>query len=272
MKILIFSGGLGNQIFGYAFYCWLKKQFPQKSFYGVYNSQKLSEHNGLEIHKWFNVSLPKSLWITTLLTGIMYFYKQVFPNTKFLDLNQRECKNLNALIFYAFKLTNKYILPNEWISWKIKEEDLSSQNRNILQEIRTHESIFVHVRRGDYLSPKYKQRFEGTCPLEYYQKSINDIESEIKDPHYFCFSDDIEWAKQNLKLTNASYINWNIGNDSPIDMFLMSQCKYAIIANSTFSYWGAMLGIAKKKVYYPSKWINSVEGNPKIFPNNWKTF
>ena len=68
------------------------------------------------------------------------------------------------------------------------------------------------------------------------------------------------------------FIDWNTGENSPLDMFLMSQCKYAIIANSTFSYWGAMLGRKKELVYYPTKWINSEFGNPHIFPEDWKTY
>lgn len=63
---------------------------------------------------------------------------------------------------------------------------------------------------------------------------------------FICFSDDIGWVKQNLELgKDAVFVDWNNGTDSPLDMYLMSQCKYGIIANSTFSYWGARLGIKK---------------------------
>lgn len=87
MKILVFTGGLGNQIFGYAFYCWIKDKFPQQNFYGIYNHKKLSEHYGLEINKWFNVILPQSHWKATFLTGIMYIVKHLCPKNRFLDLN-----------------------------------------------------------------------------------------------------------------------------------------------------------------------------------------
>ena len=122
MKILVFTGGLGNQIFGYAFYCWIKDKFPQQNFYGIYNHKKLSEHYGLEINKWFNVILPQSHWKATFLTGIMYIVKHLCPKNRFLDLNQRSCINENALIYFAFKLSNKYIPQYNWITWKIDEE------------------------------------------------------------------------------------------------------------------------------------------------------
>ena len=272
MKILLFSGGLGNQIFEYAFYCWLKEQFPNETFYGVYNRRKLSEHYGLEIDKWFHVTLPKTNWKATLLTYLMYFYKQLFPQTKYLDLNQRQCMNVNAWIYYAFKLSNKYIPQEEWITWNITENELTNKNKCLLNDIRKCNSVFIHVRRGDYLSPVYRNRFEGTCPLEYYQKSIKEIQCKVENPTFFCFSDDIDWVRDNLDLDRVYYVDWNKGKQSPLDMFLMSQCKYAIIANSTFSYWGAMLGVNKKLVYYPSKWINSKLGNPQIFPSHWNTF
>lgn len=272
MKILVFTGGLGNQIFGYAFYCWIKDKFPQQNFYGIYNHKKMSEHYGLEINKWFNVILPQSHWKATFLTGIMYIVKHLCPKNRFLDLNQRSCINENALIYFAFKLSNKYIPQYNWITWKIDEESLSFQNKQALEIIRKSESIFIHVRRGDYLSPKYIARFEGTCPVEYYNKSIEDIKKRVDHPKFFYFSDDIEWVKKNLPFNDAYFIDWNTGENSPLDMFLMSQCKYAIIANSTFSYWGAMLGRKKELVYYPTKWINSEFGNPHIFPEDWKTY
>lgn len=272
MKILVFSGGLGNQIFEYAFYCWLKEKYPKQLFYGIYNRKKLSEHNGLEINKWFNVKMPPTCLKVKILTAVMYIYKQIYPKTKLLDLNQRKCINYNAWIYYAFKLSNKYIPKENWIRWKVNEKNLSEQNKKILDLIKNTESVFIHVRRGDYLSDTYKTRFEGTCPIEYYEKAIRDIEQKINNPHFFCFSDDIEWTKNNLTLSNVEFVDWNIGINSPLDMYLMSQCKYAIIANSTFSFWGAMLGKQKEIVYYPTKWINSKDGNPQIFPVEWKTF
>lgn len=131
------------------------------------------------------------------------------------------------------------------------------------------ESVFLHVRRGDYLSPRYKKLFEGCCGLDYYETAIAYIKKQVANPKFFVFSDDIEWTKKNIPLDNPSYIDWNHGEDSPYDMYLMSHCKYAIIANSTFSYWGARLGRKKTIITYPSKWYNPPLTVSNMFPKEW---
>ena len=274
MRIAVFLGGLGNQIFEYAFIkTFIKKTFPQEKIYGVYNKKKLSEHYGLEINRWFDVELPKSQWWVNILTAILYLYKKFRPNTSLLDLNQRDCLHPNAILYYPSKFNIKYIPEDpDWIKWKVEDNKLSEKNRFILQKIKDSYSVFVHVRRGDYLSPAYKELFEGCCSIDYYKKAIQEVRKEHPNVSFFCFSDDIPWAKENLPLSDANFIDWNTGNDSPLDMYLMSFCKGAIIANSTFSYWGAKLSQKKEFVYYPARWINSPEGSFDIFPKDWIAF
>lgn len=273
MKILYFSGGLGNQIFEYAFYLYIKRIFPQEKIFGLYDKKKLNEHYGLEIDKWFEVQLPIQNFKAKAISAVLYIIKKITGKQGLLDLNRRECKNYKAVCFNAFKLTNKYFINNNnnWIRFKVTKKDLSEKNIAVLKEIEESNSFFIHVRRGDYLSDTFKERFKGTCPISYYRLAIEDIIEKEKDPKFFCFSDDILWMKENIKLPNATYIDWNTGTDSPLDMYLMSYCKGAVIANSTFSYWGAYIG-KQKKVYYPEKWINAEEGNPNIFFEEWKKF
>ena len=269
MKILSFGGGLGNQIFCYAFYLYMKEKYHQEQIYGYYNTNALSEHHGLEIDKWFDVQLPTQKWYATLVLGILYLLKKIIGNHKWVDTSTRECYNENAIAFVAYKYTKIYLPKYEWIKWKFNEEHLSDRNRELLSFIRSSNAWFIHVRRGDYLSPKYKELFEGCCTLSYYEQAITDVLSKNPDAKFLCFSDDIDWAKENLPDVIDYFPDWNTGEKSPIDMFLMSQCKGAIIANSTFSYWGAVLGIKKSKVYYPQKWINSKRGIPNIFFDEW---
>lgn len=271
MKILYFGGGLGNQIFEYFFYLYLQKKYPDEKIYGVYNKKKLSEHNGLEINKWFNVQLPVSNKLVTLLTYILYIYKKVVKRSSLLDLNTRKCENEHALVFNAYKYARTYLPAELDLEWLNIKERLSVRNKELLESIVNSNSYFVHVRKGDYLSPQYKATFEGTCPLSYYKQSIEDIYSKEENPRFYVFSDDMLWAIENLPLSTAVYVDWNTGSDSPIDMYLMSQCKGAVMANSTFSYWGALLG-KKKKVYYPRKWINSAYGIPDLFFDDWISY
>lgn len=274
MKICVFIGGLGNQMFEYAFVqTYIRKVFPNHKIYGVYNKKKLSEHHGLEIDKWFHVEMPPSKWWVDILTGMLYVYKKIFPKTKLLDLNQRECLNTNALLFYPSKFNKKYVPNNNtWLKWKVDEYNLSEENMRILESIRTSQSVFIHVRRGDYLSPKFKELFDGCCALSYYEKAIKYAYEQIPDLKFFCFSDDIPWVKKNLPLDHAVFVDCNKGTDSPLDMFLMSHCKAGIIANSTFSFWGARLGVEKKFICHPLKWINDPEGNFDIIPDEWIGF
>lgn len=159
---------------------------------------------------------------------------------------------------------------DKWISFK--DIKLDDKNKEALSKIVTYDSVFLHVRRGDYYSPRYIKKLGGTCPLDYYEKAINHVLNKNKNVVFFVFSDDIEWVKQNLHIPSPVYVDWNKGLNSYIDMYLMSNCKYAIIANSTFSYWGAKLGRKKEIVIYPTKWVNEPYTAPTIFPNDWITF
>ena len=272
MKVLSFGGGLGNQLFCYAFYLYMKEKYPNHRVYGLYSKRKLSEHYGLEINKWFDVELPPQRWYATIVCGFLYLWKRLVGRTKYVETKRDYCENENAIAFLAFKFTNKYFPKGEWLRFRINEDKLSEINKKTLSDIRTFQSVFVHVRRGDFLSPRYKAAFEGTCPPEYYKKAIKHVHEEVKNPMFIVFSDDILWAKNNMVLPNTTiFVDWNTGLNSPIDMYLMSQCKYAIIANSTFSFWGAYLGEKKRLVYYPQKWNNGLP-SPTIFPAYWKSF
>lgn len=272
MKILVFGGGLGNQIFGYAFSEYIRNEYPDQKVYGVYNESYLSEHYGLEINKWFDVDLPPSKWYISGLTYALYAVKKLTGWTGLLDLNQVVMQKKDALVYFAQHTDKRYIPEGDWLRFKITDEVLGRQNIDLLNEIRNSNSIFVHIRRGDYLSPKYIDRFRGCCTLDYYHRALDYTNKNIKNPKYFVFSNDIEWSKENLKIDAPIYVDWNIGEQSPIDMYLMSQCKSGIIANSTFSYWGAVLGRKKEIVIYPNKWINPPFSVGDLFFEDWIKF
>lgn len=269
MKILVYGGGLGNQIFEYAFTQFVRKMHPNQKVFGVYSQARLNEHRGLEIDKWFDVEMPPSKWYATLLTYILYVIKKTTGWTGLLDLNQLVMTKENALVYFAQHTDKRYIPEGEWLRFNISDERLGEKNLSLLKSIRNSNSVFVHVRRGDYQSPKYKDRFEGCCTLDYYQRAIEYVEKQMDHPVYYVFSDDISWSKENLSLKNAAYVDWNTDDKSPLDMYLMSQCKAGVMANSTFSYWGAMLGVQKKIVTYPEKWVNPPFEVGDIFPGNW---
>lgn len=118
----------------------------------------------------------------------------------------------------------------------------SVPNEHLLKQIDETQSVSLHVRRGDYiLDPRINQH-HGVCGLSYYKQAIREMESWVRSPHFYIFSDDIPWVKANLDIgKNVTYISHNQGDKSYEDLRLMSRCRHHIIANSSFSWWGAWL-------------------------------
>lgn len=114
-------------------------------------------------------------------------------------------------------------------------------NEQMAEEIRAGRSVSVHIRRGDYLRQENADMFGGICTDAYYETSIREIKEKEPDAHFYLFSDDVTYVKQ--KYTDSEYtaVDINHGKSSFYDMWLMSQCKHNICANSTFSFWGARL-------------------------------
>jgi hypothetical protein len=153
-------------------------------------------------------------------------------------------------------------------------EPASGQNLTWLEQIKSYNSISVHIRRGDYVSVEKINQIHGTCDLDYYERAIALIASKTEEPVFFFFSDDIEWVKANLT-TNypVHYIDNNTGETAHQDMRLMSNCKHHIIANSSFSWWGAWLNPDPGKVVIaPKRWMSNVEVNQTdLIPDSWIT-
>jgi hypothetical protein len=138
-----------------------------------------------------------------------------------------------------------------------------------LKNINTTTSVSIHIRRGDYLSSKFVDGFSNICTIDYYNRSIDKIKSNLDLPVFFVFSDDQEWVKQNIIIKNAFYLNHNIGKNSWQDMYLMSKCKHNIIANSSFSWWGAWLNSNNQKIVIaPKKWWNDFKQDD-VVPETW---
>lgn len=143
-------------------------------------------------------------------------------------------------------------------------DTLSPRTARLMDSLKSmSNSVSIHVRRGDYLSPQFCKYYVGVCTDEYYIKAIETICAKIESPRFVVFSDDIAWSMENFPLqSNAIVVDWNQGEDSWQDMLLMSCCKHHIIANSSFSWWGAWLGdlqgktitVCPKRWYADDKW------------------
>lgn len=276
MLIISCCGGLGNQMFQYAFYFKLKT-LQKKVKFDISYFDKNFNHNGFELERLFNLQIEKSFKCESLFFKLLR--KIGLKSYAFFQNNPRDVIKFHS----EFYILNNILLAGYWQSYKYFEDleveirriftfkiKLDARNENLLKSINKYNSVSIHVRRGDYLKPENKI-FQNICTIIYYKNAIQYIEKHVNDPYYFIFSNDIQWCKQNINLKNVTYVNWNIGKESYKDMQLMSYCKHNIIANSSFSWWGAWLNNNPNKIVcVPEKWFDLPECETKdICPDEW---
>ena len=139
------------------------------------------------------------------------------------------------------------------------------KNMELLERINNQTTVSIHIRRGDYVNGF------PMITSQYYENAISYFDNKYNEVLYFLvFSNDMEWAKQNLRFRQGEFIDWNTGKESWKDMYLMTQCNHHIIANSSFSWWGAWLNQKdNKEVIAPSIWLYHQE-TPDIYCKGWK--
>ncbi|EJR48924.1 hypothetical protein IIM_04101 [Bacillus cereus VD107] len=291
MKIIQVSSGLGNQMFQYALYKKISLNdndvfLDSSTSYMMYKNQ----HNGYELERIFHIK-PRHAGkeIIDNLSDldselISRIRRKLFGAKKSMYVELKEFE-YDPIIFEKKETYFKGYWQNYNYFKDIEQElrkdfvfteKLDKRNEKLANEIRNKNSVSIHIRRGDYyLNKVYEEKFGNIANLEYYLKAINLVKKKIEDPKFYIFSDDIDWAQKNINLTNdVVYISHNQGNESYKDMQLMSLCKHNIIANSTFSWWGAFLNNNDDKIVVaPKKWIN-IKGLEKVelFPENWITY
>lgn len=141
--------------------------------------------------------------------------------------------------------------------------DKNAESASLISEVN---SVSLHVRRGDYVSDARTAETHGLCSIEYYRAAIQLVLARVPNAHFFIFSDDVCWVRKNLPLDlPTNYIDHNQGRQSFNDMRLMSLCKHNIIANSSFSWWGAWLNANHNKIVVaPSRWFNSAQHDTRV--------
>ncbi|WP_410501913.1 alpha-1,2-fucosyltransferase [Exiguobacterium acetylicum] len=287
MKIVQISSGLGNQMFQYALYIYLKNEGFNSFIDSKTNYNLSKQHNGYELEKVFHIK-PKEINEKMIKKYRLNKESLIDKLLKKIAINTTYYKEKREFIFdkTILKKKNEY-LKGYWQSYKyiepveniIKEQFqfkiddflLNEVNKKTLSNILKTNSISVHVRRGDYYQGNNINKFGNITTLKYYEKAFKKISTLVENPHYFIFSDDIEWCKKNLKEKNIHYVDANKKENSFIDMYLMSKCDHNIIANSSFSWWGAFLNSHEEKIIIaPSKWLHGqLYEETEIVPNEW---
>jgi hypothetical protein len=153
-------------------------------------------------------------------------------------------------------------------SFKIEPD---RQNREMATRIKGVNAVAVHVRRGDYVSDPVTNQHHGTCPPEYYRQGAQLIAAQVLNPHFFVFSDEPDWARANLELGGpATFVAQNGPEKGYEDLRLMALCRHHIIANSSFSWWGAWLSNSGGIVVAPKRWLNKDDIDTRdLIPDGW---
>ncbi|MBB4803658.1 hypothetical protein HNP37_003733 [Flavobacterium nitrogenifigens] len=290
MILIKLQGGLGNQMFQYAFGSIMAKQNKTKiviedSAYRITDKRKgftprnfeLSIfENHYEFVKESDISLFNNL---SLLNRIKRKLKLNFPKKKEEETFEysSELLALKAPVFFTgYFQSYKYFAGfEEYVKtlFSFSIDKLSQENKNLIHIFKQQNTIAVHIRRGDYVTDTITNQFHGLCDIQYYEQAILLIASKIQKPTLVFFSDDPEWVKQNFENLNFPkiYINHNKEENSWQDMFLMSICSHNIIANSSFSWWAAWLNDNKNKIVIaPKKWFKAKEIDIKsMIPEEW---
>lgn len=274
MKIVRVNGGLGNQMFQYAFGLKLQHLHPtEKILFDLKDFRGYHLHN-YELDHVFGLKLQRPSF-GQLCSITFPFSENAFPGNhlyRFRKVRKNEVYDKEEFK-YCEELLNlpgdRYYIGywiNEGYFADIKDQvleaftfrrPLGEKAKAYLAQIQSANSVGIHVRRGDFLLHKI---FQGICERDYYEKAIGYVKEHVSSPHFFIFSNDIQWCKENIaEYTGGNYTTVEI-NDSAnnyLDMQLMSCCKHNIIAHSTFSWWAAWLNRNEEKIVVaPFRWIN----------------
>lgn len=148
----------------------------------------------------------------------------------------------------------------------------SERDSEIMSAMSACNAICVHVRRGDYVSLNSAATYHGVCSLDYYARAIKYITQQTDNPTLFIFSDDPDWTRENLVTDDCpvQYVNHNSAGDAFQDLRMMSRCKHHIIANSSFSWWGAWLSTHPDQIVIaPEQWFLAGRPTPDLLPSTW---
>jgi len=294
MILISLFGGLGNQLFQYA----TAKALSAKHGYELKMDPTILNFRGNKTDFSFrnfelnHFCIPETLaspqeisrfvpdlWHSPEYLKQWYKLKRLFTGTtlyrekEFFKFNEA----LNAIedntYLYGYYQTQNYFVEQEELIRECLQlrSPLDPQNSALVAEMQSVNSVSVHIRRGDYEN----SIFRLLTVENYYMPALKLMLDKQPDCRFYFFTNDAEWTKNafaGLK-TEKTFITHNTGKDSYKDMILMSKCKHHIIANSTFSWWGAWLNPAKSKtVIAPAKWYQSgkyADSVNDLIPADW---
>jgi Glycosyl transferase family 11 len=296
MIVVRLRGGLGNQLFQYA------------------AGRALAEHHGVALkldlytytrHKYRTFELGNfNIDCIEATRQEVHQYTGSNPIGRFFNKRENYLRSPKVFAqphyhYYEdfFKLPPDLYLSGYWQSEKyfaahrdeflkryVPRHPMDLKNQEYLEQIQKTNSVGLHVRRGDYIGQQYNQ-FYGGLQEDYYRKAVSLVKEKIDSPTFFVFSDDLGWCRKNLDLDLAVFVEGNSGVNAFKDLGLMAACQHNVIANSTFSWWGAWLNQnpdkfvvgprqwfkksynEKREPVYPCRYYNTKD----LLPGDWTT-
>ena len=296
MLVVHVEGGLGNQMFQYAFGITLAEKLGVPlildcSFYKNHNGSSLASKRNFELDI-FNLNIRTlesegflvkffafSIKLLRRIIGANCFDKY-FNNFYLIEDRLKDSSftdyTKSYSIFKGYWQNERYFSHNRDNILKMFRFKIESQveNLEVAQRIQNCNSVSIHVRRGDYVLNSSTKQSHGTCTLNYYYSAIDYLAKQVSNPIFFIFSDDLDWVKVNFELNYPhEFVEVRMHVCENVDMLLMSKCKHNIIANSSYSWWAAWLNSQDNKIVIaPKNWFADINLNlrfSEIVPSEW---
>lgn len=289
MLIVNIIGGLGNQMFQYAVGRALSLERGVTLQLDISDFASYQLHQGFQLQRICNcvADIANEEDVRLILGWQSSFIARRVLLRK--EMKAFRCKEMviepqfnywpgiknvpNQSYLMGYWQSEKYFLN---IATQIREDfsfrlPMEGKNIELAQQISRVNAVSLHVRRGDYVTNPVTTATHGLCSLEYYHAAIRHIAERVQCPYFFVFSDDIAWVKENLHINFPhQHINHNRDAESYNDMRLMSLCKHHIVANSSFSWWGAWLNSSLDKIVIaPKRWFANQTDGCDLIPSQW---
>ena len=291
------NGGIGNLLFKYAAGLGLAARLNvplklDKSYYHEqhYAGDKLNDFFDIPyfaniLENIFNISANESTeselayFRHSLSRKVLerlkpYYKRRIFREQQF-SFDPNFFKANPHVLIKGYWQSEKYF---SHITSLVKKEltfkkSIQEKNKPLVSQLNQSVSVSLHLRLGDYLSHPVSKEIHGALPIEYYQRSVKHLQATVNERiHVYVFSDDIEWAKNNLNINaDTTFIDKSFDLTDADEMYLMTQCKHNIIANSSFSWWAAWLNDNPEKIVIaPQKWFNNyAKDTQDLIPERW---
>lgn len=270
MIIVCVGGGLGNQMFQYAFYLSMKRKYPNHKVVLDINNIMEEDHNGYELDRIFHLPIERCGNWKSIVHSLRYPKNKPFfrVGNKLLIWKRKIVKHPHHImeldgtwynpIVDQIPAKGVWLLQGYWIHQGYHEQIAPSfpdmfqfpefedeTNIRIASEMQKCNSVSIHVRHGDYEAAGL-----NVLGMDYYREAIKRIMERVDNPYFFIFSDEKreELEKMFADIPRKIIVSHNRGMESFRDMQLMSLCKHNIVANSTFSTWGALLNSNPGKI------------------------